>query len=144
MRSVSAGCAVKEVTTQKDGTVTLSLADKKSLTAKAVVVATEGPAALRLLGKALEAAPSKEQNGVGTCCLYFRCTLLHTKGFNSTSRVHSGRQGRTVVIRFMSVMLERSGPGCRDVSETQMENPSDEWQESEGMAAAAFSRSSSH
>ena len=90
---------MKEVKTQKDGTVTLSLADKKSLTARAVVVATEGPAALRLLGKALEAAPSKEQNGVGTCCLYFRCTLLHMKGFNSTPRVHSGRQGRVVVLR---------------------------------------------
>ena len=37
----------------------------------AVVVATEGPSAKKLLGAALEVAPSKKAAPVGTCCLYF-------------------------------------------------------------------------
>ncbi|KAL6748117.1 oxidoreductase-like protein [Haematococcus lacustris] len=38
---------------------------------RGVVVAVEGPEALRLLGPALQASPSKPEPGVGTCCLYF-------------------------------------------------------------------------
>ena len=40
--------------------------------AEAVVVATEGSAAARLLGSALDTSPSTSQDPVGTCCLYFR------------------------------------------------------------------------
>lgn len=47
--------------------------DGKSFKArKGVVVATDGPTAQSLLGKALTANPSKPEAGVGTCCLYFR------------------------------------------------------------------------
>lgn len=49
------------------------LADGSRLTApRGVVVATDQPAAIQLLGKALKDSPSKEADGVGTCCLYFR------------------------------------------------------------------------
>lgn len=48
------------------------LSDGRSIVAKkAVVVATEGPEARRLLGEKLQASPSKSEDGVGTCCLYF-------------------------------------------------------------------------
>ena len=79
---------MKEVKAQQDGTVSLSLADKRTMTASAVVVATEGPTALRLLGQALQAAPSKQENGVGTCCLYFR--LVPCPGKWPCSKVQSG------------------------------------------------------
>ncbi|KAK9917191.1 hypothetical protein WJX75_001718 [Coccomyxa subellipsoidea] len=39
---------------------------------RAIVVATDAPAARQLLGDALEASPSKTEPGVGTCNLYFR------------------------------------------------------------------------
>ena len=39
---------------------------------RAIVVATDAPAARGLLGDALEASPSKTEPGVGTCNLYFR------------------------------------------------------------------------
>lgn len=47
------------------------LQDGSVLSAKAVVVAVEGPEAGRLLRASLETAPSKAGDGVGTCCLYF-------------------------------------------------------------------------
>ena len=53
------------------GGATVTLADGSSLAARAVVVAADGPSAARLLGPALQAAPSKAAPGVGTCCLYF-------------------------------------------------------------------------
>eukprot|EP00877_Chromochloris_zofingiensis_P002485 jgi/Chrzof1/12237/Cz06g26180.t1 len=40
--------------------------------AKGVVVAVEGPEARRILGDALQASPSKQEQGVGTCNLYFK------------------------------------------------------------------------
>jgi protoporphyrinogen oxidase len=49
----------------------VTMADGSVLSAKAVVVATEGPAAKKLLGAILETAPSKDADPVGTCCLYF-------------------------------------------------------------------------
>jgi phytoene dehydrogenase-like protein len=49
----------------------ITLADGTEYTAKAVVVATEGPQAEALLGDALASSPSKREPGVGTCCLYF-------------------------------------------------------------------------
>jgi hypothetical protein len=47
---------------------------------RAIVVATDAPAAEALLGEALEASPSKRDPGVGTCNLYFRseCCSSHT------------------------------------------------------------------
>lgn len=39
---------------------------------RAIVVATEGPVAERLLGLALEGYPSKPEPPVGTCNVYFR------------------------------------------------------------------------
>lgn len=54
------------------GPAAVQLADGGSLAARAVVVAAEGPEAARLLGPALDAAPSKAAPGVGTCCLYFK------------------------------------------------------------------------
>ena len=72
---------MKGLTREKDGTVSVRLAKGSPLTARSVVVATEGPSARQLLGAALEAAPSKQQDGVGTCCLYFRsdvCVDLRT------------------------------------------------------------------
>lgn len=51
----------------------VTLTDGSSVQAsRAVVVATEAPAAARLLGIALEGYPSKTEPGVGTCNLYFR------------------------------------------------------------------------
>lgn len=51
------------------------LSDGGTISARrGVVVATDGPAAARLLGSSLEAAPSKSEPGVGTCCLYFSAT----------------------------------------------------------------------
>jgi phytoene dehydrogenase-like protein len=49
----------------------VTMPDGSVLTAKAVVVATEGPAANQLLGSSLASAPSKDSAPVGTCCLYF-------------------------------------------------------------------------
>ena len=52
---------------------TVRTADGKELTAsRGVVVATEGPAAQKLLGQALELSPSHEGAPKGTCNLYFR------------------------------------------------------------------------
>lgn len=39
---------------------------------RGVVVAVEGPEALSLLGDSIKKCPSKTEEGVGTCCLYFR------------------------------------------------------------------------
>ena len=56
------------------GGALVRLADGTTVSARrGVVVATDGPAAARLLGSSLEATPSKPDPGVGTCCLYFRC-----------------------------------------------------------------------
>ena len=49
----------------------VTLQDGSVLSARAVVVATEGPAAKTLLGASLDAAPSTNAAPVGTCCLYF-------------------------------------------------------------------------
>lgn len=54
------------------GGAVVTLADGSSISAQAVVVAVEGPEAARLLGAALQGAPSKAATGVGTCCLYFK------------------------------------------------------------------------
>lgn len=51
----------------------VGLAGGRSVSARrAIVVATDAPAARGLLGDALEASPSKTEPGVGTCNLYFR------------------------------------------------------------------------
>ncbi|GAX76829.1 hypothetical protein CEUSTIGMA_g4275.t1 [Chlamydomonas eustigma] len=49
------------------------LADGSTIRAKrGVIVATNGPEAKRLLSGVMQAAPSKDASGVGTCCLYFK------------------------------------------------------------------------
>lgn len=51
---------------------TVTLADGSEVKARAVVLATDGPTATRLLGAALDECPSKDSNtAVGTCNLYF-------------------------------------------------------------------------
>lgn len=52
---------------------------------RAVVVATDAPAARSLLGTALDASPSKTEAGVGTCNLYFRCAAPQTRSCKSSS-----------------------------------------------------------
>ena len=72
--AMPAGVRVEKVTgsTQSDN-ATVRTADGKELTAsRGVVVATEGPAAQKLLGEALELSPSQEGAPKGTCNLYFR------------------------------------------------------------------------
>ena len=44
--------------------------------ARGVIVAADGPAAVRLLGEPLHSSPSKPNDGVGTACVYFSCGLL--------------------------------------------------------------------
>ena len=67
------GVRVQGVEAHSSGGATVQLEHGQSIHArKAVVVATDGPAAQKLLGKVLNANPSKPEAGVGTCCLYFR------------------------------------------------------------------------
>ena len=55
---------------------TVGLAGGRAVAARrAIVVATDAPAARALLGNALEASPSKTEPGVGTCNVYFRCAV---------------------------------------------------------------------
>lgn len=58
---------------QPERAAVISISGGRQVAARrAVVVATEAPAAEALLGDALEASPSKRDPGVGTCNLYFR------------------------------------------------------------------------
>ena len=58
--------------------ITLSDHETPISAKKAVVVATDGPSALEILDRNLLAgAPSKESDGVGTCCLYFRYRFFY-------------------------------------------------------------------
>lgn len=67
------GVKVQSVESRPQGGAVVHLKGDKSLTAtRGVVVATDGPAAQKLLGTALDASPSKAEAAVGTCCLYFR------------------------------------------------------------------------
>ena len=71
--SCETGVSVQAVESRSSGGATVRFEGGKSVTARrAVVVATDGPAAQQLLGKAITANPSKPEAGVGTCCLYFR------------------------------------------------------------------------
>lgn len=59
-------------TTTAPSQVTVTLKGGKEINARAVVVATDGPAASQILqGPTLASAPSKDAPGVGTCNLYF-------------------------------------------------------------------------
>ncbi|KAK9815902.1 hypothetical protein WJX72_011660 [[Myrmecia] bisecta] len=72
-RSVRTGTPVRSVT--RGSPVTVTLADGSTMQSRrGVVVATEAPAARRLLGGALDESPSKAEAGVGTCNLYFRAS----------------------------------------------------------------------
>ena len=77
--SISLNTEVCKVDTKEDGYV-ITLADGSVLLAGTVVVATEGPHATKILGKALEAAPSTDKTPVGTCCLYFSASKAPLKG----------------------------------------------------------------
>jgi len=72
--------AVTSIDTSGNGHVTVSLDDGSSITAGAVVVATDAPQAQRILGSRLEAAPSTAKDPVGTCCLYFAADEAPRKG----------------------------------------------------------------
>ena len=68
-----AGVAAEVVTPARDGSAAfVGLASGESMTAEAVVVATEGPVAAQLLSTRADASPSKPEGGVGTNCLYYR------------------------------------------------------------------------
>ena len=60
--------------------VVVGLENGGTLRAKKVVVATEGPQAAKLLGPALERAPSQVGDPVGTACLYFSADEPPRKG----------------------------------------------------------------
>ena len=71
------GLKVKAVESTSGSGNTVQLEDGSSVSARrGVVVATDGPTAQQLLGKALSESPSKPEAAVGTCCLYFRWTTL--------------------------------------------------------------------
>ena len=68
----------------------VTLQDGTKLTGKhGIVVATDQPAALQLLGSRLEASPSKAGKARGTCNVYFRQVVpqktlqLHASGLYS-------------------------------------------------------------
>ena len=57
--------------------VTLAESETTISAKKAVVVAADGVSAAKLLNDDLwKKAPSKKEQGVGTCCLYFRSSML--------------------------------------------------------------------
>ena len=62
------------------GGATVQLADGSTVAAsRGVIVAADGPAAVRLLGAALVGeSPSKAEEGVGTSCVYFSCAFIHS------------------------------------------------------------------
>lgn len=70
----SADTQVQHVVAAKNGSPPqVQLASGQTISApKGVVVAVEGPEAWRILGEAMDVAPSKSEMGVGTCNLYFK------------------------------------------------------------------------
>ncbi len=69
------------VSVKEDGDeVVVELEGRDAMRAKKVVVATEGPQAAKLLGSALERAPSQGGDPVGTACLYFSADEPPRKG----------------------------------------------------------------
>ena len=69
------------VSVKEDGDeVVVELERGDVMRAKKVVVATEGPQAAKLLGSALERAPSQFGDPVGTACLYFSADEPPRKG----------------------------------------------------------------
>ncbi|KAK9807377.1 hypothetical protein WJX73_009272 [Symbiochloris irregularis] len=71
--SIHTGQAVQEVRPAADGRpASVTLKGGQSIAADAVVVATEGPTAAKLLSSSAQASPSKPEPGVGTACLYYR------------------------------------------------------------------------
>lgn len=77
-QNLFAGVRVESVTGGSAGQPgSVGLAGGRAVAARrAIVVATDAPAACGLLGSALEASPSKTKPGVGTCNIYFRCITL--------------------------------------------------------------------
>lgn len=71
--TIMLGTAVDEVVPASEGVrAMVRLAGGEAIEAlHGVVVATDGPAASRLLGSAMKVAPSKDAPAVGTVCLYF-------------------------------------------------------------------------
>ena len=68
------GARVKELTgSDLESPPEVTLEDGTKMAGKrGIVVATDQPSAVRLLGKALDNSPSKEGKGRGTCNLYFK------------------------------------------------------------------------
>ena len=81
--SIKLNTRVTSVVTSESNpkTVTVSLENGESITARHVVVATEGPQAANLLGNVLtQSSPSTIKDPVGTCCLYFSSDSPPRKG----------------------------------------------------------------
>lgn len=70
----SAGAKVQQLSSSDMGSPPeVTLKDGTKMTGKrGVVVATDQPAAAQLLGKRLDASPSRQGKGRGTCNVYFR------------------------------------------------------------------------
>eukprot|EP00879_Flechtneria_rotunda_P009267 GHRR01009701.1.p1 GENE.GHRR01009701.1~~GHRR01009701.1.p1 ORF type:complete len:266 (+),score=80.77 GHRR01009701.1:1363-2160(+) len=74
MDSIYTGAMVQRVLAARgDQLPKVVLASGQTVAAdKGVIVAVEGPEAWRVLGDAIDVAPSKSEMGVGTCNLYFK------------------------------------------------------------------------
>lgn len=70
-RVVSISPASKKSGSEENSLPCVTLGDGTTLSAHSVVVATEGPEAVKLLGSSLDQFPSKKADPMGTCCLYF-------------------------------------------------------------------------
>jgi len=78
--SIMLNTSVTSIDTSGNDHVTVSLDNGSSITAGAVVVATDAPQAQRILGAKLDAAPSTTKDPVGTCCLYFAADKAPRRG----------------------------------------------------------------
>ena len=76
-RSRPAGTPAASVSAAEDGSsAEVSLeGGGRIAAARGVIVAADGPVAVRLLGDALHSSPSKPDTGVGTACVYFSCAF---------------------------------------------------------------------
>ena len=92
------------------GEVVVEVEDGGSMRAKKVVVATEGPQAAKLLGSALERAPSQEGDPVGTACLYFSADEPPRKGNYLYLDGGQQRQHRQQLLRALLRSPPRNAP----------------------------------
>lgn len=85
---------VQEVRGAKNGKPAfVRLRSGETITADAVVVATDGPQATHLLSGIIDDSPSKPEDGVGTSCLYYRAE----EAFSSEPILYLNGEGRGIV-----------------------------------------------